>query len=179
MESQILGVRYTDPSINLKSLDLFKWIWNKHISVVLTVQSFSFTFLISQWFFLKNNLIFNIQANGAYPDWKDRKKEKKRKKENFLHLTQVETRLWATVLFLVLYEFLAESWKKQMFISSSSSAFIYIYVPFQYGSSLLIFVGSKTTGDRSTSEQSWDKNTYESLSRLNLCRGSSSLLMIH
>lgn len=37
----------------------------------------------------------------------------------------------ARMLFLVIYEFLADRWKKQMFISSSSSAFIYIYLPFQ------------------------------------------------
>lgn len=35
------------------------------------------------------------------------------------------------MLFLVIYEFLADRWKKQMFISSSSSAFIYIHLPFQ------------------------------------------------
>lgn len=114
---------------------------------------------VNDFFFFFLTIWYSIYK----PQWsvpRLKRQEKERKKENFLHLTQVETRLWAKVLFLVLYEFLAESWKKQMFISSSSSAFIYIYVPFQYSSSLLVFVGSKITGDRSASEQSWDKDLY-------------------
>lgn len=46
-------------------------------------------------------------------------------------LTQVETRLASYCVIFGPLQFLAESWKKQMFISSLSSAFIYIYVPFR------------------------------------------------
>lgn len=68
----------------------------------------------------------NIKANGAYPDWKDRKKKKFSYTEHKLKQAgELECYFWS------FNEFLAKRRKKQMFILFSSSAFIYIYLPFR------------------------------------------------
>lgn len=84
VESKILVMIFTDTSLN--STENLNLCLNRYrISTPIRKEQPVFPMYISLSAneFLKNDLVFTIQANEAYLDWKDRKK----KKDIFLHLT--------------------------------------------------------------------------------------------